>query len=742
LFRVCRQDDGKIVGVGGTQESLLVMRIDGDGSFDGGFGDDGVVQLPWGVATSGVQVGYGCAIQDDGKIVLAARVLGSYQGLTSVGVVVRLLEDGELDPAFNDTGYVMTPAPSNLLSVALQPDGKIVAGGYARLMRLLSDGTPDPDFGTAGVSTAANQLVQDLVIQPDGAIVTVGQRNLARFDASGDPDPSFGGGDGVVTVPGLQSYDALYGVTLQGDMILAAGAITVAGNTQGYWIGRYDATGTLDTSFGGGDGMITGDAEAGGTTFGVSIDGEDRIVGAGFLQLGGTAGRSARFDADGDPDPEFGTGGVGQLYNSVLFSNAALEPDGSFTVAGAGFGTTTTFAPVFARTSSTGGSGGFGEVNRDVGGSFDRAHAVAFQADGKVLIGGWAYGGAGPGLARLEEDGDLDPTFGDGGVLTATQDLYYVNAIAAQGSRILVSGLSGFGGDTRELAVVAYDDGGVLDESFGIGGVARGGPFAGLDATGLNMAVGADGSIAVVGQTTTEGGPTEYAVLRLTADGDPDPDFDGDGAAASGFGSGYRIASHAAIQGDGGVLVFGQSGNGPALIRFDATGAVDAAFGTVVPPTSTGMLPFGMAVQPDGKIVLVMGNFTTGAMQVVRYAASGAIDGDFGVAGVVARTFGGNDYYGLYSFMGLTVLDDGTLVIGLAAATDGGLRQDGLLLRLDSDGAPDEDFGPDGVMELSIGRGSTSVNALGVDAEGRLLAVGRTWTASGGSQFMALRFLP
>jgi uncharacterized delta-60 repeat protein len=154
------------------------------------------------------------------------------------------------------------------------------------------------------------------------------------------------------------------------------------------------------------------------------------------------------------------------------------------------------------------------------------------------------------------------------------------------------------------------------------------------------------------------------------------------------------------------------------------------------------MLPFAMAVQPDGKIVLVMGNVGTGAMQVVRYAASGAIDEGFGDAGVVARTFGGNDYYGLYSSMGVAILDDGKLVIGLAAATDDGLKQDGLLFRLGADGTPDEDFGPDGVMPLSIGRGSTSINALGVDAEGRLLAVGRNWTRTGGSDFMALRFLP
>lgn len=736
LMRVARQPDGKIVAVGGTQESLLIMRMDGRG-LDATFGDGGVVQLPWGVATNGVTVGYGCAIQDDGKIVVAARVLATYQGLGAVGVVVRLLPDGSLDPDFAGAGYVVGPPGSGLLSLALQDDGRIVVGGYARLERLLADGTHDPSFGSDGVVDAAGIVVQDLVVQPDGAIVTVGARAIARFTAAGARDESFGAG-GLVTAPGTEPSDTLYGVALQDDgKILAAGAMTI-GAEQGFWIGRYDATGAPDDGFGSA-GQVTGDPDTTGVAFGVGVDDQGRIVGSGYATIGGTAGRSVRFDPSGALDATFGSGGAGPLFPHVLFSNVAIDPDGAFTVAGAGFGEATTFAPVFARTGGDGVAGG--ELLVDVGGSFDRAHAVAVQPDGKILVGGWANSGGGAAVVRLEEDGTIDAGFAVDGRLVSSTSLAYVNALAATGDRILVGGLSTYG-SPRQFAVEAYDAQGALDPTFGDGGVAGGAVLPGLDALGVNLATGDDGAIVVVGQTATATGSTEYGVVKLTADGDRDPSFGDGGAAATALGAGSRIATHAVIEPGGGVVVLGQSGNGPALVRFDAAGAYDAAFGAVVPAGATGMLPFGLARQPDGALVVVAGSYLTGDLVIARVTAAGAPDPSFGDGGVVTRTFGGNDYYGLYAFMGVAVLGDGRLVIGLAGARDDGLVEDGLLLRLHADGTADEAHGPDGVATVAIGRGSTSIHALAVDGAGRVLAAGRTWTETGASEMMALRLVP
>lgn len=737
LMRVARQADGKVVGVGGTQESLLVMRLGTDGALDTSFGNEGVVQLPWGSATNGITVGYGCVIQDDGKIVLAARVLGTYDGLMPAGVVVRLLSDGELDPDFAGVGYVVGPPGSGALSAALQADGKIVVGGYGRLERYLTDGTLDATFGTDGASTeAAGLQLLDLVVQPDGAIVSIGAGGIARFTPDGARDDSFGTA-GVVTV-GSSGSDALYGVALQGDgKIVVGGAITVPpSGTQGFWIGRYDTAGVPDPDFGSG-GYVTGDPDTSGLAYGVGVDSSGRIVGTGYIMIGGNAGRSARFTPDGDPDPTFGGAGVGALFQKVLFSNPAIDPDGSITAAGAGFGTATTFAPVFTRTDTTGA--GTVDVGLDVGGSFDRAHAIVVDGSGRVVIGGWANTGGGLGIARFAHDGTPDPTFGVDGKLVRSDHLTYVNALAVRGSRLLVGGLTS--GSPSELVIEAYDDAGVLDPTFGEAGVAGGDVFAGYDAVSMTFAIGGDGAIFVVGQTSTEAGFREYAVVKLTEDGDRDDGYGTGGAAATAFGGSYAMATHAVVDDDGGLVLLGLAGNAPTLVRFDASGTLDDAFGTVVVSDVPSMLPFGLARQSDGKLVVVAGT-TTGELVIARYGADGAPDPGFGTDGVVTRTFGGNDYYVLYAFTGLTVLPDDRIIVGLAGAADDGLTEAGILLRLDADGRADDTLAPDGVTRLEIGRGSTSIHALTVDASGQLLAAGRTWTETGSSEMMALRFLP
>ena len=105
------------------------------------------------------------------------------------------------------------------------------------------------------------------------------------------------------------------------------------------------------------------------------------------------------------------------------------------------------------------------------------------------------------------------------------------------------------------------------------------------------------------------------------------------------------------------------------------------------------------------------------------------------------QTFAPNDYYGLYSFYGLAVLPDGKIQVGFAQSSTDALTESGVMLRLNSDGTPDASYGTAGVQAVSIGRGSTSINAMAVDPDGKLVVVGRTWTETGASDFMALRFI-
>jgi uncharacterized delta-60 repeat protein len=752
IMKIARQADGKIVGCGATEEALVVARVTPGGVFDTGFGHNGVVQLPWGVATNGVGIGYGCAIQPDGKIVASARILGSYQGLGSVEVLVRLLPDGSLDPAFAQVGYVVGPKYSSAFSLTLDSNGNMVVGGSGKLERFLPDGTRDTTFGTAGTSTITMNVF-DLAMQSDGKIVAIGGKTLARFTTAGAADTTFGT-NGTVTVPGTQSYDQLYSVAIQSDgSIVVGGALTTpaGGSSENFWLGRYTTAGAPDSTFGTAGGVTPG-SSGGGIAYGVAIDGSGHVVGTGYAMVGSTTGSSARFSSAGVLDSMYGAGGIGVQYPSgSLFSNAVLEPGGAVTAAGSMIDTGSFgYEIAFTRTTPSGvGDTTFGTnglVKQSVGGSFDRAQAIAVQPDGKVVLGGWAFSGGGAALARLNHDGSVDGTFGTNGVLTdPTGHLQYVNAVAVQADgKILVSGLPSYGaGGKRLFTVERYDSMGKPDLTFGTMGSVTVALITGMDAAGMNMTVAGDGTIVLVGSTATAtANVAEFGVVELTVSGVPKSSFGTNGVAMTAFGSGYNVASHAVVQADGSVIVLGLAGTGPKLVRFTAAGVLDSTFGTVtLPGPMLGSSPMGLALQPDGKFIAIGAAYLTGETDIVRYTAAGALDTSFATAGVLHAQLAPNDYYGMYSFYGITVLPSGQLMIGFAGSSADGLTEHGVLMRLNADGTADASYGPGGMATLQIGRGSTSVNAMTLDADGKLLIVGRTWTETGSSDFMAMRFV-
>jgi uncharacterized delta-60 repeat protein len=253
---VAIQDDGKIV-LGGCiacssgLDKFVVARYEANGSVDGAFGNGGRVITTF---TSGADDLYDLAIQLDGKIVAAGVALNDF-GLA------RYLSNGRLDRSFGDGGRVVTDFAGYVdvaFGLALQPDGDILAGGYAvvgydpfnqedqdfAMARYLSDGSLDFSFERDGrATTDASQSVwgdQDqaraIALQSDGRIVAVGYAlmdqhgsaandfALVRYEPDGSLDTSFGG-DGIVTTD-LSSYEDAVAVGIQDD-----GRIVVAGWT-------------------------------------------------------------------------------------------------------------------------------------------------------------------------------------------------------------------------------------------------------------------------------------------------------------------------------------------------------------------------------------------------------------------------------------------------------------------------------------------------------------------------------
>lgn len=751
LMTVARQDDGKIVGFGGSRESIALVRLRTDGTFDSGFGVDGVVQLPFGIPTNGVDKSHGIAIQPDGKILVTTRILGVYGALGSQPIIARFDEDGDLDTSFGTNGYVLSELNRDLRSIAVQDDGKIVAGGYGRLERFLADGTRDTTFGTDGIATV-DVLAQDLAIQPDGKVVTAGGQDVARFTSTGALDLTFAAPNGMVTTS--NANDILYSVSLADDgKILAGGSLLVSGATDPrFAIARYDVNGVLDAGFG--DSGIAHDgntAEGGSNLVGMGIAPDGKIVGVGFANVGGvSAGRSARFDADGVIDTTFGGAGAGALLDLVPFSEPVFEPDGAITSVGAWFGTGS-FQAILARTTATGlpdatfGVGGI--VAREIGGSFDRANHMALQSDGSVIVAGWSADSGGVGVIRLDKRGNHDLAFGAGGLVSALYDsdiAFVTGSIVQADDKIVFTGPTYRDG----FSLVRIDAEGLLDPAFGTEGIVRAEPVAAQRAVSRAIAEGPDGSIFVAGEgVDADGMGSEFAVTKFSPDGVRDMTYGGSGAAFSNFGgASANFGTHLVMQPDGKAVTLGLS-TSITLVRFDDGGLIDPTFGTGgranIPISVDARDPFALVLQPDGKLVAIAGNFSTGVLVVARFGTDGSKDTGFGTDGLATITLaGGTDYYALQAPMGAAVLEDGGILVGLAESEGDHLLQSAVLVRLLPDGTPDESFGIGGIQTISPGRGSSALHAITVQPNGKVLLGGRVWTENGGSDFAVMRLVP
>lgn len=213
------QPDGKIVTVGFTISGnfkIAVARFNSNGSFDQSFGVGGVVIN---ILNAQNAVAWACALQPDGKIVVAGQKYDSSYNIA----VVRLNTDGSFDNTFGDAGIVTTDFLEQwdrAFSVLILPDGKILAGGEATiasnanfaLARYNPDGTHDNTFGIGGKLTTDFYLGSDQIIelarQDDGKIIAAGSytpsgsngtnfdfalvrylvtpKSLAKFDFDGD----------------------------------------------------------------------------------------------------------------------------------------------------------------------------------------------------------------------------------------------------------------------------------------------------------------------------------------------------------------------------------------------------------------------------------------------------------------------------------------------------------------------------------------------------------------------------
>jgi uncharacterized delta-60 repeat protein len=406
-----------------------------------------------------------------------------------------LAQPGSLDDNFGTGGIALTnigPGNSNdfAYSIAQQPDGKLLVGGFAvaanvgsfAVVRYLPDGNTDDSFGNEGIATVGFTggfaQANEVLLQPDGKIVLVGSVSgtngsdfaLARLLPDGSLDTGFGT-SGKVVVDVVGGFEIANSALLQLDgKIVAVGTVFNTGADM--VLCRLNPDGSLDNGFGLGGKVITNIAEED-QAMDVALQPDGKIVVTGFASIAA----------------------IGDFALVRYMPNGLLD---------------TGFGPA-----------GTGIVKLDLQGFdySDLARGVAVLPDGSILAAGLAnYYNLGQiadiGVVKLDANGMLDASFGTQGVEVAdvgnSTDIYDLEVLSS--GHFFVAGKTDAEGNQNRWLLAKFQPDGTLDDGFGNGGIVTT-ALPGAQEVALGMAVQLDGKIVLAGKTGETSG-ADFAVAR------------------------------------------------------------------------------------------------------------------------------------------------------------------------------------------------------------------------------------
>jgi len=394
---------------------------------------------------------------------------------------------------------------------------------------------------------------------------------LSIAQAPGDLDKAFGNG-GKVNVGIGGYYDVAKSMALQHD-----GKIVVVGygkealiSPKGLSMTRYLQTGEMDYDFGnlGVIHRVTMDLE--GEAYSVAIQKDNKIVVAGYSISPATNNEEVtliRFTENGNIDRSFGNKGliVTEISEEKdVGESVAIQHDGKIVVIG-----TTDHKPttdiVLIRYNENGSldySFGFGGiVITDINSGFDIGKSIVIQSDGKLIVSGFTYivNKFFMTLLRYDSYGDLDPTFGESGIVITDingrrgkMDLTLQND-----GKIILVGPSEVE-NSHHFTILRFNSNGSLDKSFGNNGVTK--TIIGDYSEAESVAIDLNGNIVVAG--TTEMGNEQFVVAMYDQHGMLVPDFGSDGLVKTSFIKNSVDRAHSVvIDNDGNIIIAGETEN-------------------------------------------------------------------------------------------------------------------------------------------------------------------------------------
>ncbi|HMG76199.1 MAG TPA: DUF4214 domain-containing protein [Pyrinomonadaceae bacterium] len=400
---------------------------------------------------------------------------------------------------------------------------------------------------------------------------------------------------------------------------------------------------------------------------------------------------------------------------------------------------------------ATFGSGG--KVVTDFFGRTNGANAIAMRSDGKIVVTGDAASAQGPGdisVARYNSDGSLDTTFGTGGRVTTDfagrSDSGAAITVQPDG-KILAAGGADLAATQFDFALVRYNLDGSLDSTFGTGGKVTTDFNGGLDAADA-IALQTDGKIVLAGFATA--GDPHMALARYNSNGTLDTTFGTGGKLITNINGTRDFANALAIQSDGKILAGGSTLDSItsfvifALARYNADGSLDTTFGSGGKVTTQVVFGdgeddeiFGLAIQPDGRILAAgRANFAQD-FGMVRYQTNGSVDTSFGTSGVVTTDFNGH----IDRATGIALQVDGKIVLAGAANLTTGSTGDFGLARYNPSGALDSTFGAGGKVITDFGGNVDIARGVVIQSDNRIVAAGSTINGPGTGDFALARYL-
>lgn len=580
------QPDGKIIIVGNISFCLgstidnneNILRLNSDGSLDETFQ----------VSANGFAIEK-AVLQSDGKIVVAG-IFSDVNGESREGIA-RINSDGTLDMSFDiGTGF-----DDDVEAIAIQTDGKILAVGdfenyngepQPRIVRLNTDGSVDNSFdpGTSAeryfpsADASFPSDIESVAIQGDGKIIIGGNYNrfngqvtskVVRLNTDGSVDSGFNNLDDE----GFSTGSVFTTLVKTNGKILVGGAFQTLKQRRQSRISQLNADGTVDSNFNRNIGPSEGYNSTDVNKI-LQIANNSYMVIGRFREYSDEFSRNiVKIDMDGERDDSFSTGNtILNGFDDEVY-DVAVQPDGKVVVVGE-----------YEHYNQV-PAGGIVRLNVD--GSIDTSfnagtgvettgnatiRTIQIQADGKFLIGGFFanYNGASAfGFARLNSDGSLDTSFDIGtGVSNSVEDIFSVS-----NNQFLISGPNTYNGVSSTGRLYRIDADGTLDETFEVNAYESGRVRAVYEL--------GNGQLYIGGFFTMGFGNALDPILRLNSDGSLDTAFDTESIMLTTNSTGEVNALE--VQADGKVIIggrFREVGDRTirGLARFNDDGSLDETF--------------------------------------------------------------------------------------------------------------------------------------------------------------------